>query len=347
MPSAARSALVDVETTPYYHCISRCVRRAFLCGDDGYSGKNFDHRKQWLVDRLHLLSEVFAVDVCAYAVMSNHLHLVLRVDRERAESWDADEVVARFGRLYRMSLAAYELLDEEDKAKRVEQWRARLWDLSWLMRSLNEWVARKANKEDGCRGRFWEGRFKSQALLDEAALLTCMSYVDLNPVRAGVCTRLDDAEFTSVHARLAEAAGRMDAGSEGDAAGVVPDAVGSPSESTRESTAPAGLAPFADQAASRDDASVLPMVFADYLELLEWTGRSVRQGAGWLRGRPPAAMQRLGIEPEAWLRTMSSHGLQSLSALGSVEQLEALAAKQDKRWVRGQGWARKMFPAAA
>jgi len=72
-----------------------------------HSTDDFDHRKQWLVDRLHLLSEVFSVDVCAYAVMSNHLHLVLRVDRERAESWDAYEVVARFGRLYRMSLAAY------------------------------------------------------------------------------------------------------------------------------------------------------------------------------------------------------------------------------------------------
>ncbi|MFK7989956.1 MAG: transposase [Sandaracinaceae bacterium] len=333
MPSAARSELVDVSTTPYYHCISRCVRRAFLCGKDPYTGKNFDHRKQWLVDRLHLLSEVFAVDVCAYAVMSNHLHLVVRVDKERAESWDDDEVVARFGRLYRMSMAAYELLDDENKAARVAEWRARLWDLSWMMRSLNEWFARKANKEDACRGRFWEGRFKSQALLDEAAVLTCMTYVDLNLVRAGVCKTLDEAEFTSIYARLREASRRMDAPEPS-----VEDAAGS--------TAPSGLVPFVDQAGADDEGSALPMLFADYVQLLEWTGQAVRHGAGWLRGPEPAVMSRMGIEPEAWLKTMSSHGIQSLSALGSAEQLEALARTRDKKWVRGQGWARRMFAAA-
>ncbi|OUL57932.1 transposase [Pseudoalteromonas ulvae] len=87
----ARRSLIDLDSTPYYHCISRCVRRAFLAGFDKYSGQNFEHRRAWLVERFKLLSQVFAIDIAAYAVMSNHYHLVLRVDRDRASNWSKDE----------------------------------------------------------------------------------------------------------------------------------------------------------------------------------------------------------------------------------------------------------------
>ena len=70
-----RYTQIDVDATPYYHCISRCVRRAFLCGDDPLSGRNFDHRKSWVVDKLADLTDIFAIRICAYAVLSNHFHL--------------------------------------------------------------------------------------------------------------------------------------------------------------------------------------------------------------------------------------------------------------------------------
>ncbi|HHH27871.1 MAG TPA: hypothetical protein ENK57_05950 [Polyangiaceae bacterium] len=168
--------------------------------------------------------------------------------------------------------------------------------------------------------------------MDEAALLTCMAYVDLNPVRAGLCERLDDADFTSVQARLAYAEARMD--EDGGAKGAEGRAC------------PAGLMPFADQVADEEAPSV-PMLLSDYLELLDWTGRAVREGKGSLRGAPPAAIQRLSIEPERWLQTMSSQGLRRLGVLGTPEALEVFAATQGKRWVKGQGWARAMFRDAA
>ena len=89
----ARYRLVDTQTTPYYHCISRCVRRAFLCGRDRFSGKIFDHRKQWLVTHIKQLAAHFSMEICAYAVMSNHYHLVLYVNQAQAEAWTDNEVI--------------------------------------------------------------------------------------------------------------------------------------------------------------------------------------------------------------------------------------------------------------
>ncbi len=98
--TTARKHQIDPQSTPYYHCIARCVRRAFLCGKDAYSGKNYEHRRQWVVDRIMELTQVFAIEVCAYAVMSNHYHVVLHIHNEEAKSWDNREVLQRWTQLF-------------------------------------------------------------------------------------------------------------------------------------------------------------------------------------------------------------------------------------------------------
>jgi len=96
----ARESLIDLNATPYYHCINRCIRRSYLCGDDKFSGNNFDHRRTWLVDRIKLLASIFSIDIAAYAIMSNHYHLVLKVSRDDALNWSNDEVIERWYKLY-------------------------------------------------------------------------------------------------------------------------------------------------------------------------------------------------------------------------------------------------------
>jgi len=197
-----RYTQIDIHATPNYHCISRCVRRAFLCGADRLSGRCFDHRKAWLVEQLAELTDIFAVDLCPYSVLSNHYHLVVHLASERAWAWSDDAVVARYGRLFAATVEAGMAAGRAQAAACIARWRARLYDLSWFMRCLNEAIARRANAEDDCTGRFWEGRFRSQALLDAAGLVTCMAYVDLNPLRAGLATSLCDCNFTSIQQRL-------------------------------------------------------------------------------------------------------------------------------------------------
>lgn len=280
----ARSQLVSLEATPYYHCISRCVRRAFLCGDDHYSGQNFDHRKPWLINRLKLLTDIFSIDIAAYAVMSNHYHLVLHIDKGQSEQWSRDEVIARWRRLYKgppvvqRYLAGDTLMPAElhliDSI--VEIWRKRLASISWFMGSLNEYIARRANKEDHCKGRFWEGRFKSQALLDETALISCMAYVDLNPVRARISPDLQSSDFTSIQKRLR----------------------GITHQSTKNMPR---LMPFQERQRQNDAFQAIPFNLKDYVELVDWTGRHVRADKrGYISAEKPRLLELLRLSEAQW-----------------------------------------------
>jgi REP element-mobilizing transposase RayT len=199
----AHSQLVNPNYDGTFHCINRCVRRSWLCGFDTYTKKSFEHRKPWVEKRVLELGNILACGIYAYAVMSNHLHLVVQMS-PMARDWSAIEVATRWVKLdlaQTTALCKQKIDAIVENAERVEVYRSRLANLSWLMKSLSEYIARKANAEDKIGGKFWEGRFKCQSLPSEKAILAAMTYVDLNPVRAKIAKGISSSRYTSVKVR--------------------------------------------------------------------------------------------------------------------------------------------------
>jgi hypothetical protein len=327
MPQA-RYRLVDIQTTPYYHCISRCVRRAFLCGRDRFTGRSFEHRKQWILDRIKHLSSVFSIDVCAYAILSNHFHLVLHVDEAQAATWSEDEVIDRWLALYKGPLVANNYkaggsltkLEQDALTTYVEKWRTRLADLSWYMRCLNETIARLANAEDKCTGRFWEGRFKSQALLDEAALVACMAYVDLNPIRAGLNESLETSEFTSIQERI-----------------------GGFKNNKKENETTEWLKPLL-QEKQLSSPSSLPIQETHYFSLVDWTGRAIRDDKlGAIPDHIQPILQRLGVNENNWVANTQHFGSRFHRALGRINRIRTLAFRTEQQWIKYSSSATQFY----
>lgn len=316
--TSPRSHLVDPSSPGFYHCISRCVRRAFLCGEDVATGRSFEHRRQWVEDRLLELADIFAVGVYAYAVMSNHLHVVMYVDPGTTLSWSPDEVAARWVKLTPVRIdgeiddAACEARAAAlaGNAERVAVLRERLGSLSWFMRCLNEPIARRANREDACTGHFWEARFKCQALLDDAAVLACMAYVDLNPIRAGLAPDLARSPHTSVQRRL-------------------------------EDPAPPSMSTPLHPVAGGVGAPTMPATLAQYLQLADWTGRLVRPDKrGVIAGDAPPILRHLGLDEERWQADVTGIERRYWRAVGAVDALIERASAMGQCWLKGMGAAR-------
>jgi REP element-mobilizing transposase RayT len=311
---------ISVEDTPYYHCISRCVRRAFLCGSDSVTGFDFEHRRQWIVDRIKLLCSVFAVDLCAYAIMSNHYHIVVRINADEVDQWTDEEVAQRWMQIFSGPLLMHQYLTNanltESELTRVADlfasWRERLADLSWFMRCINEPIARLANAEDHCTGRFWEGRFKSQALLDERALLACMAYVDLNPIRANIAKTPELSDYTSIQERVKQPLSGY-------------------------------LRPFEEK-----EESGIPFKLKDYLELVDWAGREIKLNKrGYIPASAPPILVRLQMGAAPVLDYLAKDAPPSTSALGPISKLRVFAASVGRKFVKGHVLGNRLCPERA
>ena len=360
-----RSRYVHDGQEGVYHCFSRCVRRAFLYGFDRVTGCDFSHRKAWLVDRLRQLAAIFAIEVCAYAVMENHYHLILRTRPDIVSSWSDYEVATRWLTLFpRHRTLHREPLPpcQEDIAllaslpERIAELRLRLSKLSWFMGRLNEFIARAANKEDKVKGRFWESRFKCQALLDDAAIAACMVYVDLNLIRAGLAATPEASDFTSIQERirawfhetistLPDNTAPQDShttsvptdnpasGNRAETFSSVPD--------SRTSVSASWLCPISSQSQRR---GILKMTPAEYFDLVDKSGRVIRSDKRHsIDADLDPILLRIGANPAAWIDTVCRFGYKFRLAAGLVSNLRDFAAQIGNRWLTGIAAARTSF----
>jgi hypothetical protein len=370
MARLARGEYLDPNAIQIVHAMSRCVRRAFLCGEDPYSGKSYEHRRQWIRDRIEFLASAYAIDCLTYTVLSNHFHLVLRSRPDIVRSWSDEEVGRRWLRLCPVRKMNdgqpakpndAELAMITSDPRRVAELRVRLSDISWWMKMTSESIAKQANREDDCTGRFFEGRYEATLILDEAAVLACSIYVDLNPIRAAMAESLENSEFTGAKdriddlkdARLSDGeATATDSGETAKAKPVRPNRRPSrrwersrgrkqsgwmsPLE-INEADDPLGLDPsHCGRRASLK--GFLSMPLTRYLELLDWTGRQLRSDK---RGAIPTGLapilERLGIRDEAWLDLVGKFGRLFKRAAGNSESIANEAQRRGQNWMQAPG----------
>ena len=208
--------------------------------------------------------------------------------------------------------------------------------LSWFMKCLNEPIARQANAEDNVTGHFWQARFSSQALLDEAAVLTAMAYVDLNPIRAGIAETPETSDFTSVQQRI-EAWQRRQKSAANDENAPETD------DTTSLDATIVKLLEFSDD--SKDSAeNTIPYSTTDYLELVDWSGRAIVEGKkGFIPEQLPPILQRLNMRPEQYLAYVRKPKYGFANALGALDKLKACAEHFEKAFLKGQTAAAALF----
>ena len=345
MPRLARGEVLDPSEVQVVHCVQRCVRRAFLCGRDDVTGQDYEHRRGWIRQRLEFLAGVFSVDCLTYTVLSNHVHLVLRSRPDVVATWSDEEVARRWltvfpkrrerdGSPAEPSAAELAMItgDPEVLAER----RRRLSDLSWWMRCTAENIARRSNAEDEVTGHFWEGRFKAQVLLDEASVLACAAYVDLNPIRAALAETPETSRYTGAKDRIDDLAERADRSRPS-----THDWQRSRRRSRSGWMSPIEIDERNDAAGPDVDSSgrrasrkgFLGISMTAYLELLDWTGRQLRADkVGKIPDHLAPILTRIGVDTSGWCDVVTKFGRVFKRAAGTPESLAHEAIR------RGQGW---------
>ena len=305
------------------HVMNRVVRRCFLMGSDPFSGKNYDHRKQWIEDELERVAAFFAIDLLNFAIMSNHFHLILRSRPDVVQTWSEREVARRWlmlcpkGRKKKKKQSHDEPSESElnsicSNKKKLCELRSRLSDISWWMRLVCQRIAQRANREDEQSGKFWQSRYRAVRLLDEEAILAGAAYVDLNPIRAAIADSLETSAHTSLQRRIEALRTDLARAPQYD----------SQSEESLPQPADGFLCPLEiddcqDELGPRPSASgqrcsdkgFLAMPTAAYLELLDWTARRLVPGkSGATSEAAPAMLERLQIAPEVWCQLVGQFG---------------------------------------
>ena len=353
MPSCPRGQIVRAQEVGVYHCWSRCVRRAFLCGQDPLTGKDFEYRRTWICQMQAVLARLFGIEIAFRAELSNHIHMVLRTRPEVVATWSDDEVVRRWLTLTKLAKSRDGQVKEPHPARiaieraipfRIPLLRKRLSDPSWFMGILCEYIARRSNLEDGCGGCFWEDRYGCRDLVDEAAILICGIYVDLNQIRAGEAETPETSIHTSAFDRIRARDQRQRQARQGEARDAVRLSATNTApddwlcELTLDERVPVNDPRHFESAGGQraSDKGLLAMTLDEYLQLLDATGRVIQPGkSGSIPAHLVGILDRLGIRADMWSTVISGYEKLFGYIVGAPRQLVCRAQKAGRRWYRG------------
>jgi hypothetical protein len=301
--TVARTLLVDTSVTRWYHVVCRTVRGAQLLAEGP------EDRRGWIEDRLQELSRLFAIEVAAFAVLDNVVHVLVRLSSELAEQWSSEEIARRWTKLHpprssnRQPLEPIQDWIDQQVAdeKGLAVYRQRLTDLAWFMKCLREPIARRANRQDECRGPFWQGRYQTIAILDDEALLASCVSIDLRPMVAGLATRPEDSAFTSLRLRLRLQGASRPSGSAERKSGTTHAVTGAPGSSPDDWLCPLGSSAARD---SHRTALLEGLTLDGYVHLVNWTARSVLQDQTRSSSKAESVLKLLEISPDIWKATL-------------------------------------------
>ena len=327
MARLARAEVFDPSEVAVLHLCARVVRRCFLFGVDPVTGKNHDHRKIWIEDQLKLLSANFGIDLLAFAILSNHFHLILRSRPDVVETWDDSEVARRWLMLCPKRKKPdkspeepneFELNSIRNDPDKLATIRTRLSDIAWWMRLLCQNIGTRANQEDKEVGKFFQGRYRAVRILDEETLLACVAYVDLNPIRAAMAETLESSEYTSVQRRIQALQGTTaDSFMAALTIDEKNDSIGACANQTRERCSNKGF---------------LSMPIADYLELLDASARQVRADkTGYTPSDVAPIFECLNLDPDYWKLQIKDFGRLFSNVAGKpkgVYEMRSLISKR-------------------
>ncbi|MFN5198530.1 MAG: transposase [Planctomyces sp.] len=337
MARLARVEIFAADEVAVVHVMNRTVRRCFLLGHDPVSGRNYDHRKVWIDEQLVHQARHFGIDLLCQAIMSNHLHLVLRSRPDVVQEWSDEEVARRWLMLCPerrdedrrpMEPTEFEINRIVNNKEKLASLRSRLSDISWWMRLLCQHIAQRANREDGEVGKFWQARYRAVRLLDEIAILSCAAYVDLNPIRAAMAQTISKSDFTSAQKRSRGLALQSQKDIQPEPAlpdglsGTTPAAVRKCQVAAVDLRSAQHLAPVElnerngqpGPDGNRDgvrcsNKGFLPMSTAQYLSLLEWTTRQQRVTEACRKPKQIRRLfKRLGISAKVWSELVRNFG---------------------------------------
>jgi len=353
MPRKLRSNVIDYSHTTLYHVTSKCVRSLHLLAtpdpgsgpeSDGgracvslVSGGGGDRRKQFMLSVLQVLDAATCIEIAAFAIMDNHVHLLLRVLPKEPRTWAARDIARRWLLLHPPRNGYGRLRDVTDDdiqqlandGEWVEATRDRLTSISFYMKEFKQRAAEYINRDEGqTSGSLWQGRYKLKPVLTDEQLVATMAYIDLNPFAANVCEQIEQGKFTSLEQRLlkpqqdvwrfgGDDAGRAAQATVGHAlpratTGDVDDlALSNRSAATRmqstqttSSHSQSGkrvavpTSPIGGRRV-RGRPALLSITIRSYLQLLDGVARLFRSGKRTLSGRAANVLTRLGCTPDS------------------------------------------------